>query len=65
VVGSREGEGPGKEVRTLKQYQIQFSTRLTVEMVAWLDDYCRETKKTKVEVVQEALEDYRKKVEKN
>lgn len=49
----------------MKQYQIQFSTRLTVEMVAWLDDYCRETKKTKVEVVQEALEDYRKKVEKN
>ena len=49
----------------MKKIQIAFSTRLSVDIVSWLDLYCRETGKTKVEVAQEALEDYRKKVEKN
>lgn len=50
-------------MKDFSKYQVQFNTKISVELAAWLDEYSQKTGITKVEIIKEALEDYRRKKE--
>jgi predicted DNA-binding protein len=47
----------------MKTLQTPLSTKITVDLAQWLNEYSKETEKTKSGIIQEALEDYRRKVD--
>ena len=47
----------------MKQMQTPLSTRITVELAAWLQGYAKETGKSQAAIVQEALEALRAKAQ--
>jgi len=43
--------------------QIPLSTKLSLPTYHWLDEHVKKTDKKKAQVIEEALQDYRKKTE--